>query len=147
MVQRCRVRSFDASPSPYKPGRNDAFGSLLIAVVTKIRFPQTTGLECASPGIGVRQRIFSPVLPFHLSGRFCPSATPEACGPRNDGQLPFSVAIGRAGGRPFPVLTISRGGRATVSPAGSHVLRSRIICRGLQSSETRLNERCLPSVS
>src|SRR6185369_1215109 len=133
-------RSFDASPSPYKPGRNDAFGSLLIAVVTKIRFPQTTGLECASPGIGVRQRMFSPVFPLHLSGRFCPSATPEACGPRNDGQLPLSVAIGRAGGRAVETLTISRGGTTTVSLEGIHRLRSTIMRRGTHSSETTSNE-------
>src|SRR5215212_9011797 len=72
---------------------------------------------------------------------------PDAFGPRNDGQLPFALAIGRAGGFPLPVLTISRGGRFTVSPAGSHMLRSMIICRTLHSSETRLNERRLPSVS
>src|SRR6185369_15913301 len=133
-------RSFDASPSPYKPGRNDAFGSLLTAVVTKTRFPQTTGLECASPGIGVRQRMFSPVLPFHLSGRFCPSAIPEAFGPRKDGQLPLLLAIGRAGGRAFATLTISRGGTATISVAGIHVLRSTIIFRGTQLSATTSNE-------
>src|SRR6185369_6522618 len=133
-------RSFDASPSPYKPGRKVAFGSLLTAVVTKIRFPQTTGLECASPGIGVRQRMFSPVLPFHLSGRFCPSATPEACGPRNEGQLPLSLAIGRAGGRAVATLTMSRGGTTTVSLAGIHLLRSIIIRRGTHSSATTSNE-------
>src|SRR5215217_2931188 len=146
-MKRCFERSVDASPSPYKPGRNDAFGSVLTAEVTKIRFPQTTGLECARPGIAVRQRMFWPVFPFHSSGRFCPSATPDAFGPRNDGQLPLLPAIGRLGGLPLPLLTISRAGFVTISSAGRHVLRSRIICRGLQSSETRLKERCLPSVS
>src|SRR5690349_13958906 len=91
--------------------------------------------------------MFSPVLPLHWSGRFCPSAIPDAFGPRNDGQLPFAFAIGRAGGLPLPVLTISRGGRRTVSPTGRHVLPSSISCRTLQSSETRLNVTCLPSVS
>ena len=36
---------------------------LLIAVVTKTRSPQTIGLECARPGIGVRHRTFAPVWP------------------------------------------------------------------------------------
>ena len=81
-------------------GGRSPWGHCWTALVTKIRCPQTTGLECASPGIGVRQRMFSPVLPFHRSGRFCRSATPEACGPRKEGQLPFEVfGSGRAGGR------------------------------------------------
>src|SRR3954466_14420257 len=85
----CRERSSDASPSPYSPFLNVASGRLLIAVVTKTRLPQTIGLECARPGIGVRQRTCSPLVPFHLSGRCWPSATPDALGPRNDGQLPL----------------------------------------------------------
>src|ERR1044072_3564406 len=111
-----------------------------------MRFPQTTVLECASPGICVRQRMFSPDLPFHLSGRFCPSAIPEARGPRNDGQLPLSVAIGRAGGRAVATLTMSLGGTTTVSPVGIHVLRSTIIRRGIHSSATTSNETRLPSL-
>src|SRR5215207_2152730 len=120
-MKRCFERSVDASPSPYKPGRNDAFGSLLTALVTKIRFPQTIGLECASPGIGVRQRIFSPVLAFHWSGRFCPSAIPDACGPRNEGQLPLpGSAFPR--GRAFAVCVNFRGALAADSPAGNQLL-------------------------
>jgi hypothetical protein len=42
---------------------------LLIALVTKIRSPQTIGLECARPGTGVFQRTFAPLTPFHESGR------------------------------------------------------------------------------
>src|SRR4026209_62449 len=146
-MKRCLERSVEASPSPYSPGRNEAFGSLLTADVTKIRFPQTTGLEWARPGIEVRQRMFSPVLAFHWSGNICPSATPDAPGPRNEGQLPLALAIGREGGFPLPSLTISRAGLATTSSDGRHVLRSRTICRGFQSSEMRLKEKCLPSVS
>src|SRR6266550_6265745 len=100
IIQRWRERSLEASPSPYKPGRKVAFTSLLTALVRKIRFPQTTGLECASPGIGVRHRTFSPVLAFQWSGRFWPSAMPDACAPRKDGQLPFVVfGFGRSGAR------------------------------------------------
>src|SRR5215207_10647443 len=58
----CGERSSDESPPPYRPGLNVASGRLLMALVTKIRSPQTTGLECASPGMGVRHRMFSPVL-------------------------------------------------------------------------------------
>src|SRR5260221_10255483 len=94
-VQRWRDRSSDASPSPYRPGRNVAFGLLLTALVTKTRSPHTTGLECARPGIGVRHRTFSPLAPSQRSGRCCPSATPDARVPRNEGQLPASaVAAG-----------------------------------------------------
>jgi len=53
--------SSEASPSPYSPRLNPASGLLLTAVVTKMRSPQTIGLECASPAIGV----FHPILvPF-----------------------------------------------------------------------------------
>src|SRR6185369_1682643 len=90
--------------------------------------------------------MFWPVLVFHSSGRFCPSATPDAFGPRNDGQLPTAFAgLGRTGGFSFAVLTKFRTGFGTDSPAGNHVLRSRIICRGRQSSEMRSNVMCLPS--
>ena len=36
--------------------------------------------------------MFSPFAASQRSGRFCPSATPEARGPRNDGQLPAAGA-------------------------------------------------------
>src|SRR5688572_16557984 len=88
--------------------------------------------------------MFSPVFAFHWSGRFCPSAMPDACGPRNDGQLPLLVS-GFARGRAFAVCVNFRGARAADSPAGNQLLRSRIICRGLQSSETKSNEMRLPS--
>src|SRR5688500_20093644 len=55
-IQRWRDRSSDASPSPYSPGLNVAFFSLLTALVTKMTSPHTIGLECASPAIGVRHR-------------------------------------------------------------------------------------------
>jgi hypothetical protein len=57
---------------------NRELGSLLTAVVRKIRSPQTTGLECPNPGIAVFHWIFSPVSTFQASGMFEPSATPEA---------------------------------------------------------------------
>src|SRR5688572_12276827 len=37
------------------------------------------------PGIGVFQRMFRPVLIFHSATAPCPSATPEALAPLNDG--------------------------------------------------------------
>ena len=46
--------------------------------------------------------MFSPFLPSQRSGRFCRSATPDACGPRNDGQLPASGAAGRQRRRMAP---------------------------------------------
>src|ERR1700752_1627380 len=109
-----------------------------------MRLPQTIGLECARPGIVVRQRMFWPVFVFHSSGRFCPSATPDAFGPRNDGQLPVAFA-GRDGGRAPAVLTKFRSGLGTDSPAGSQVLPSRMSCRTLHSSETTPIVTCLPS--
>src|SRR5215216_889768 len=72
---------------------------------------------------------------------------PDACGPRNDGQLPLAVSRARAGGFAVAVLMIFLAGLFTASPAGDHVLRSRIICRGLHSSETKSNLMCFPSVS
>src|SRR6187200_2169333 len=93
-----------------------------------MRSPQTTGLEWARPGIAVFQRMFFAFGPFQVSGRFWPSATPLAFGPRKDGQLPFAgAAAGSVGATSGPVRTILRSGtgtvalmpsRATVSTAG-----------------------------
>src|SRR5690349_4329015 len=109
-----------------------------------MRLPQTIGLEWARPGIGVCHRIFSPVLAFHWSGRFCPSAIPDAFGPRNDGHAPAAL-LAREGGRACAVLTKLRTGFATASPDGNHVLPSIIICRTLHSSATSAISTCLPS--
>src|SRR5215213_9960341 len=90
--------------------------------------------------------MFSPVFAFHASGRFCPSTTPDAFGPRNDGQLPAAAAgFGRDGWRACEVRIKFRAGLLTASPAGDQVLRSRIIWRGRHSSATRSNVRRLPS--
>src|SRR5713101_2780092 len=64
-----------------------AAGSLLTAVDTNTRSPHTIGLETATPGTGVFQTTFSPVAAFHFTGVGVPSATPDADGPRNDGQF------------------------------------------------------------
>src|SRR5262245_30682269 len=64
-----------------------ALGSLLTAVETKTRSPQTMGLDTATPGIGVFHRMFSPVVVFHLTGVGWPSATPAAFAPRKEGQF------------------------------------------------------------
>ena len=57
-----------------------AFGSLLTAVDTNTRSPQTIGLETATPGIGVFQRTFSLAGAFQVTGVGLPSATPAAFG-------------------------------------------------------------------
>src|SRR5712692_7892784 len=83
----CTVRSSDESPAPYKPRLNDAPARLLTAVLTNTRSSQTIGLECASPGIGVFQTMRVPCAASQSTGSFCPSATPDADGPRNEGQF------------------------------------------------------------
>src|SRR5438874_1734951 len=62
-------------------------GSLLTAVDTNTRSPQTIGLDTATPATGVFQRMFSPVEAFHFTAVAVPSATPDADGPRNEGQF------------------------------------------------------------
>ena len=146
-VHRCVDRSVDASPSPYSPGRNVAFGSLLTALVTNTRSPQTIGLECARPGIGVRQRTCSPVFGFQASGSCWPSATPAACEPRNDAQLPLAGANGFAGGRASGVTMICRRGTTTASDARRHELRSRITRRVGQGSAISANVGCPSTTS
>src|SRR6266404_8002544 len=46
------------------------------------------GDACASPGIGERQRTFSPLSMFQWTGAAALESTPDAWGPRNCGQLP-----------------------------------------------------------
>src|SRR5687767_2284629 len=69
-----------------------AFGSLLMAVIKKMRSPHTIGLECDKPGIVVFQRMFSPFSAFQVVGGLVPSATPEALVPRNEGQF-WALAV------------------------------------------------------
>src|SRR5947209_13505017 len=64
-----------------------ALGSPLTAVVTKIRSPQIIGDELPMPGIGVFQRTLRPESAFQAVGGCWPSATPDAPGPRNEGQF------------------------------------------------------------
>ena len=88
--------------------------------------------------MGVRQRVFSPFLASHWSGRFWPSTTPDACGPRNEGQLPLEVvASWTTTGDAAAVRTMRRSGMASASLVGRQLLRSKIIRRGTQSSNTR----------
>ncbi len=82
----CFDESFTGSTSPYSPVRMPCFGSLLIAVDTNTRLPQTIGLETATPGTGVFHATFSPVGAFHFTAVGVPSAMPAAFAPRNDGQ-------------------------------------------------------------
>src|SRR5712691_13571814 len=86
------LTSSDAVPSPYRPRLKDASARLLTAVVTNTWSAQTMGLECASPGMRVFHRIWVPCAESQLMGRFCFSATPEAEGPRNEGQFCAAAA-------------------------------------------------------
>src|SRR3712207_3371463 len=63
-------------------------GSALIAVMTKTLSPQTTGLACERPGMGVFHRtLFCDLAASHRVGVRRPSETPEALAPRNWGQF------------------------------------------------------------
>src|SRR5688500_5550988 len=75
---------------------NSAAAVKATAVATNTRFPQTIGLECASPGMGVFHLILTPFSPSHVMGGFVPSAMPVLEGPRNDGHT--SPAGGRRRG-------------------------------------------------
>src|SRR2546426_5748301 len=67
------------------PTFKSAFAPTRTVVATKIRSPHTIGDAWPRPGMGVCQRIFSPVSTFHVVGAGS-SDTPLACGPRNCGQ-------------------------------------------------------------
>lgn len=75
---RCDDESADESPPLYGPVLNVAAPRLLMALVTNSRLPQMIGLECASPGMLVRHRMFSRVPRFQRSGNCWPSAIPLA---------------------------------------------------------------------
>jgi hypothetical protein len=61
--------------------------------MTKTLSPHTIGLACERPGIGVFQTTFSDFAAFQLAGILpAPAATPEACTPRNCGQLSCAAA-------------------------------------------------------
>src|SRR5437763_8296704 len=92
------------STSPKRPYRVSSL-TLFTAVVTNTLSPQTTGLECESPGIGVFQRTLSDVEVSHFTGLLGPSATPVAFGPRNCGQFCACAAV----------TTVARQIRASIS--------------------------------
>src|SRR4029453_8820054 len=69
-----------------------ALGSLLTAVETKTRSPHTTGLGPPHPGTWVFPSTLSPLATSHFNGVGCPSATPDALGPLNDGQFWAEIA-------------------------------------------------------
>ncbi len=72
---------------------------------------------------------------------------PDASRPRNDGQSASLGGMRRSG--PFEagpaVLTIDRAGAAAFVPGGDHLLRSRIIVRARQSSDTTSRPSVVPS--
>ena len=59
----------------------------LIAEVTNNLSSQTTGLECAKPGLRTFHLIAVPFSPSQASGKFWLSAIPAACCSRKEGQL------------------------------------------------------------
>src|SRR6185503_6936160 len=73
------------SPSMCLTALAPATTSPSIAVVTKIRLPQTIGEECPRPGIATFHLILLTV--FQLVGRFFSSETPCPDGPLHCGQL------------------------------------------------------------
>src|SRR5690349_24273866 len=85
--QLCLDASLAAAAVSVRPCSNCGLASLLMAVVTKTRSPHTTGLECARPGIGVFHAMLADFSTSQVTGGFIPSATPDACVPRNDGQF------------------------------------------------------------
>src|SRR6187402_1993370 len=54
------------------------------------------GLECAIPGMGVCQRMFSPVSTFHVVGNGRVASMPAAAGPRYCGQSAATIGINPA---------------------------------------------------
>src|SRR5215813_13693585 len=73
-----------------------ADGSLPTAVDTNTRSPHTIGLDTLTPATGVDHRMFCPVFTSHLIAVAAPSPTPDAFGPRNDGQFcADSVVVAR----------------------------------------------------
>src|SRR5687768_1415773 len=61
----CSERSSTGFTSPYNPVRKLLSPALLLAVVTKRRFPHVIGLEFAMPGIGVFHLMFFPLVTSH----------------------------------------------------------------------------------
>ena len=66
---------------------------MLIAVVTKIRLPQTIGLELAMPGIGVFHLMFLPLATSHSVTARCPSPLPPVASPRRRQVVPLRAAL------------------------------------------------------
>src|SRR4029077_498903 len=88
--------------------------------------------------------MFSLVLASQRSGRFCFSAIPDACGPRNEGQLPLLFFWSDREDSFAPdVSLIFRTGTALASVAGAQLLPSTIIRRTMQSSAISLKLTCL----
>jgi hypothetical protein len=92
IIHVCLALSF-ARPIPRSLATKLVFESSLIAVITKIWLPQTTGLACDRPGTGVFQITFSALSTSQVVGGLVPSATPDAFGPRNEGQFCALVVV------------------------------------------------------
>jgi hypothetical protein len=64
------------------------------------------GDECASPGIGVRQRMLSPFSIFQWIGVGALASTPLASGPRNWGQLAAAAQPAQRTARKTPDVRV-----------------------------------------
>jgi hypothetical protein len=89
------MRSSTEAMSPYRPVLSSGSPRAGMAVVTKTRSPQITGLEWPIPGKGVFQAMFSPDTTSQVVGGLASGSWPLACDPRNDGQF-SAAADGRA---------------------------------------------------
>jgi len=64
------------------------------------------GDECAKPGIGVCQRMFSPFPIFQRIGVRALASTPQASGPRNWGQLADAAQPAQRTARKTPAVRV-----------------------------------------
>ena len=100
-----------------------------IAVVRKMRSPQTMGVEWPRPGIGVFQRMFVPSASSQSSGGSPSGATPVASGPRHAGQLSIASPLASPSARAAPA-TKPTSPSSTSQSRGRHqcVLATAIRC-------------------
>ena len=143
-----RFNSIRGVPVTTDPrGRNDACALLLTALVRKIcAVPRRSGLSARGPGWtcarGCSALSAIPAIGQMLILR--DAGRPDA---RNDGQLPVSGdAAGSAGGGSAAVRTMRRSGTIAFSSTGRHVLRSRMIRRGVHGSLATLKVTRVPSM-
>ena len=125
-------------------GRNVAFGLLLTALVTKMRSPQTIGTRMREAGNRRAPEDVVALLAVPGVGQALPSAMPRRV--RSAERRPASG--GRRRGRQRSARRWPRCGRSCArgsdpgSPAGRHVLRSRIMRRGVHGVGHEIERAC-----